>query len=233
MNTATIIYDNTGRVWHITYGDASLPASVSAAQVSVPDNQQLSGIEIAEDGTITPKYETMPLSSWQQIQEAIQTAKEEAIATVNPTINVETCTLQDLQEWRIKESKTALAIYLEENPLISSCHGGVEGTYSITEEKRNMFTSKFTAHLALEQAGIADTMTWNETGKECEEWTDAECLAFISEWNTISTALVKYQQELEIAIKACEDKDSVQTISIDYQGADPRNKVTDNENITE
>ena len=53
---ATIIYDNAGNIWHTTYGDSMLPVGVNAAQLDLPDNTQLTGVEIAEDGTVTPKY---------------------------------------------------------------------------------------------------------------------------------------------------------------------------------
>lgn len=144
---------------------------------------------------------------------------------INPTIDVETCTLDELKEWKVNETKTELAKYIAENPLVSDCHGEKEGTYTITIEKQNLFTSKFTAHMALKNASVDDKMTWNEAGKPCEEWTDEECIAFIKEWNEVTTALVKYQQDLEVNIMACEDKDAVNEIVIDFSSADIRNAV--------
>ncbi len=79
---ATIIYDNAGNIWHTTYGDSMLPVGVNAAQLDLPDNTQLTGVEIAEDGTVTPKYESMPLSDWQSIQKAIDSASKEADAKI-------------------------------------------------------------------------------------------------------------------------------------------------------
>lgn len=78
----TIIYDNVGNIWHTTYGDSMLPAGVNAAQLDLPDNTQLTGVEIGEDGTVTPKYESMPLSDWQSIQKAINDASMEADAKI-------------------------------------------------------------------------------------------------------------------------------------------------------
>lgn len=131
--------------------------------------------------------------------------------------------IDELKVEKIVESKEKLSAYLENNPLVTDCHDNKIGIYTITEEKRNMFTSKFTAHMALVQAGIEDVMTWNETGKACEVWTDNECIVFIAQWNNITTALVKYQQDVEIEINSCEDIESVKAITIDYSSADPRN----------
>ena len=227
---ALVIYDKAGNVWNITYGDSVMPTGLSAAMVDVPSNVQLTGVEVNSDGSITPKYESMPLSDWQAIQKAIDDAKQSTIAEINeqfnPTIDYDTCSLEDLKSYKIKESKENLASYLESHPLKSTCHGKKEGTYTITEEKRNMFTSKFTAHMFLETAGIEDVMTWNESGQACEIWTNEECLQLIKEWNAISTALVKKQQDVELAIKACETKEDIKKIEVIYSDADPRG-VTD------
>ena len=79
----TIIYDKSGHIWNVTYGDSMLPQGLNSFQTDLPDNAQLTGVEIAEDGTVTPKYESMPASDWLQIQKAIDDAKQEALAQVS------------------------------------------------------------------------------------------------------------------------------------------------------
>lgn len=131
--------------------------------------------------------------------------------------------LDELKADKIKLSNELLAAYIEQHPLITDCHGNKIGVYTITEEKRNMFTSKYTAHIALQTAGINDIMTWNETGQPCEPWTDEECIQFIAEWNAVSTPLVSYQQETELEIKAADTKKKLDAIKLDYSKVDPRN----------
>ena len=46
----------------------------------------------------------------------------------------------------ILKSKENLAIYLDEHPLKSSCHGGKEQIYTVTLEKQSMLTSKYLTH---------------------------------------------------------------------------------------
>lgn len=125
-------------------------------------------------------------------------------------------TLEEVKAAKVAESKQALSDYLDANPLKSKCHGNVLATYTVTEEKQNMFSRKFSAHMALEQAGVADVMTWNAAGQPCEEWTDAECIQFIAETNAYVTPLVSYQQHLEMDILACESAEAVNAIEIDY-----------------
>lgn len=132
--------------------------------------------------------------------------------------------LEEIKIEKIEKSRNDLATYLENNPLVTDCHSNKTGIYTITEAKQNMFTSKYTAHMTLVASGIEDIMTWNEQGKPCEPWTDEECVAFIGQWSTITTALVKHQQDMEVNINACIDADEVDKIIIDYSSADPRNK---------
>ncbi|KAK9662072.1 hypothetical protein QE152_g41437, partial [Popillia japonica] len=155
------------------------------------------------------KIEIIPVPNTEQQLSNLSAETEFLKKTLNPTIDIKNCTLDELKEWQIRLSKSELVIYLQEHPLVSDCHGGKIGTYTITEEKQSLFTSKYTAHMALIAAGIEDIMTWNETGKECEAWTDEECIKFISEWNDISTPLVAHQQKIELRIKAAISKEEV------------------------
>ena len=124
--------------------------------------------------------------------------------------------LPGLKSAKIAESKTALADYLALHPLKSSCHGGKEAYYTVTEEKQNQLANAFSAHILFTQQGIDDTMTWNDTGNVCEVWTDAECMQLLKEIKDYVTPLVAKQQHLEIAINACQTPEEVAAIEIDY-----------------
>lgn len=137
--------------------------------------------------------------------------------TINVSYTVEkTMSLDTYKEMRIGETKSALAQYLEDNPLYSNCHNNTYAYYTCTQEKQSQFTSKYTGHIMLEQAGIQDTMTWNEQGKECEVWTNEECIKFIAELNAYVTSLVSKQQKLEVQIMACTTFEEVTAIDISY-----------------
>lgn len=114
----------------------------------------------------------------------------------------------------ILKSKENLAIYLDEHPLKSSCHGGKEQIYTITLEKQSMFTSKYLAHTILTQCGSTERMTWNAQGQPCEEWLDYECLQFISEMNAYVTPLVSCQQHMEVEIREAKTIDQLKMISL-------------------
>lgn len=124
--------------------------------------------------------------------------------------------LKSLINFKIAESNKLLSEFLLNNPMKSSCHGGKESYYNVTFEKQSMFTSKYTAHITLLQAGVPNDMTWNSTGNTCEVWTDEECIRFIKEMNEYVTRLVSYQQKLEIEIKNCKSIDELSKIKIDF-----------------
>ena len=127
----------------------------------------------------------------------------------------------------ILKSKENLAIYLDEHPLKSSCHGGKEQIYTVTLEKQSMFTSKYLAHTILTQCGSTERMTWNAQGQPCEEWLDYECLQFISEMNAYVTPLVSCQQHMEVEIREAKTIDQLKMISLKIY---PR-KVNTNETV--
>lgn len=125
-------------------------------------------------------------------------------------------TLDEIKVEKVVLSKQMLAEYLDTHPLYSNCHGGEYAYYTVTEEKQNMFTRKFSAHMALVQAGVPDKMSWNAAGMPCEEWTDTECVQFIAQTNAYVTPLVAYQQHIEVDILACETAEAVNEIEINY-----------------
>lgn len=125
-------------------------------------------------------------------------------------------TLPEAKTAKIAESKKLLAEYLESHPLKSSCHGGKEAFYNITFEKQSQLANAFSAHVLFVQQGIADVMTWNDTGNICEVWTDAECIQLLKEIKDYVTPLVAKQQHLEIEIGACKTLQEVNAIEINY-----------------
>lgn len=138
-------------------------------------------------------------------------------------VDITKMTLEELKTYRINLSKTLLADYFANNPLKSSCHGGKEAYYSITQEKMSMFTTNMMAYTMYKQAGIPSVIKWNSTAGVCEEWTEEECFNLLLEWKPVTEALVGAQQTIEVQIRAANIKEMVMAIEIDYSKADPRN----------
>lgn len=117
---------------------------------------------------------------------------------------------------KILESKAMLETYLEENPLKSICHNGVEGTYTITSEKQTLMSNNYLTYMIAKQSGLEAELTWNESGKECEVWTEAEFLQLVIEVQSFVKPLVSLQQKYEVLINACETQEELDAIAIVY-----------------
>ena len=118
--------------------------------------------------------------------------------------------------YKIALSKTMLADYLEKNPLHSSVHNGIDGIYSVTSEKQSLMMSQYMTYQIAKTVDPDVQLTWNETGKSCEEWTEEEFLQLILEIKAYVYPLVSYQQHIEEKIYECSTQEELDEIVIDY-----------------
>lgn len=136
---------------------------------------------------------------------------------VNPTINETLMSLDEYKEYKISESKARLKDYLETHPITSTAHKGIEGVYSITEEKQNLMMQSYITY-QIEKAINPETaiLRWNQTGEECTEFTEEEFLSLVMEIKAKVYPLVSYQQYLEKQIREAPDKETIAAISYSY-----------------
>lgn len=117
---------------------------------------------------------------------------------------------------KIELSKMLLEEYLKENPIVSTVHGGKEGTYTVTAEKQNLLMSNYLTYQIEKQVNPAAVLTWNEAGEGCEVWTEAEFLQLIIEIKHYVYPLVSYQQAKEKQIRLCDTEEELAAVIIDY-----------------
>lgn len=113
---------------------------------------------------------------------------------------------------KIKESKELLADYLQNHPIVSTCHGNKEASYSITEEKQSLMVRALLMYQSKLEAGLEAELRWNSTGNECEVWTINEFKQLMLEIDMTVTPLVSAQQKYENAIMACSTKEEIDKI---------------------
>lgn len=131
--------------------------------------------------------------------------------------------LDEFKRYYIDLSNKNLKEYLADNPLISTCHNNVSGTYNITKDKQDLMTSNYLTYTIKKTLDSNAVLTWNESGEECEVWTEEEYLQLIVEIEAIVKPLVSYQQSIEKQIISANDLESIKSISLDYSVADIRN----------
>lgn len=113
-------------------------------------------------------------------------------------------------------SRSLLAAYLEDHPITSTAHGGVEGVYSVTSEKQSLMTSQYMTYQIEKTVDPDAKLRWNETGKSCQDWTEEEFLQLVLEIKRYVYPLVSCQQTLEEQITACTTQEMLDDIVIDF-----------------
>lgn len=132
--------------------------------------------------------------------------------------------ISELKNRMVKKTRDDLAIYLEENPLVSSCKG-VEETYTVTLEKQELLTSAIVDFLLealplISQGTSIDEIDipirWNAKGKTSEEWTYKEICQLKKEMKEHVAPAVEYQRVLEEKIMKAEGQDVIHNMDLFY-----------------
>ena len=121
-------------------------------------------------------------------------------------------TLSPLKMAKIEESKTKLAEWLANNPLLYS-NGKY---YSVTEEKQSLLNSNIASYERAEALGIEYPLKWNSTGEECTEWTYESLVTLSLTIAAYVAPKVSKQQSIEIAVKSCETAEELDKVVISY-----------------
>ena len=113
---------------------------------------------------------------------------------------------------KIEESKTKLAEWLANNPLLYS-----DGKYySVTEEKQSLLNSNIASYERAKALGIEYPLKWNSTGEECTEWTYTDLVTLSLTIAAYVAPKVSKQQSIEITIKSCETAEELDKVVISY-----------------
>ena len=113
---------------------------------------------------------------------------------------------------KIEESKTKLAEWLANNPLLYS-----DGKYySVTEEKQSLLNSNIASYERAKALGIEYPLKWNSTGEECTEWTYTDLVTLSLTIAAYVAPKVSKQQSIEITIKSCDTTEELEKVVISY-----------------
>ena len=216
----TIIYDSLGHIWNVTYGDSMLPQGLNSVQVELPDNTQITGVEIADDGTVTPKYDSMPASDLIQLQKAIDDVKIEAAGKVSELASrLDTVAPEEKEPETLDEFKAA-----KKKEIGKACsetiYNGLDVKLSDGSSKHFSLRETGTFHDQLNLIGAqvkllsgADTVEYHSDGEPCTYYSAADMQTII----TAAMGFVSYHQtycnSMNMWIAGCTDIESVLSIS--------------------
>ena len=121
--------------------------------------------------------------------------------------------LEECKEEKIALSKLMLSEWLANNPMLYS-----DGNYySVIEEKQSLLNSNLASYERATAAGIPYPLKWNSTGAECTEWEYTDLTALSLSIAAYVAPKVSIQQALEVQIRACETKEEVDNVVINYE----------------
>ena len=73
---ALVIYDATGRIWLISYGEETLPQGLTCMFVDIPDRAQLMSIDVTNPDDPQPVFDYLPESDIGRLQKDVAALKE-------------------------------------------------------------------------------------------------------------------------------------------------------------
>lgn len=130
----------------------------------------------------------------------------------NPDYEPSAANISAVRLAKIEESKTKLAEWLANNPLLFS-----DGKYySVTEEKQSLLNSNIASYERAEALGVEYPLKWNSTGEECVEWSYTDLVTLSLTIAAYVAPKVSHQQSIEIQIKACETAEELDKVVISY-----------------
>lgn len=182
-------------IWHVE-GWPDLPEGYETVQLIEIDEEEYKTLRaILDDGKQVEEPEPDPVPEPEDDADELAWAKQK----------------------KINVSKALLAKFLEEHPLMTNVHGGYVGTYAVTAEKQNLMSMNYSTYMIKKQAGLDPVLTWNQTGEECEVWTEEEFLTLIVQVEAYVKPLVAAQQHYEAEIKRASSLKEVSGIEIVYE----------------
>lgn len=205
-------YEMANQLARGCYGDEAFAVNVNQWTCSIGDFYKDGGFGYTDEETEEDVFYERLLSDEEEIQ-LLKSETAGLMETVYPTINVVTCTLDELKIFRQKENKILLSSFLEENPLL-----WIDGEYyGVTKENQDEMIADKAAY-DLKQA-IGETgwkLEWHNVNKACREFTEEE---FVGLLNAIINFIYPYrrlQETYKELIFSAETKEDVIALNLEY-----------------
>lgn len=76
---ALVIYDSTGRIWSIVYGEESVPQGLTCMFVDIPDGASLSHIDVTDPANPQAVFDYLPESDIGKLQKQVKIMEEKVV----------------------------------------------------------------------------------------------------------------------------------------------------------
>ena len=213
-----IIKTNDEGTYVTTFKDYTA-ISTKVAEVTV-DVTSTSTKEIASldaDGQATTA--TVPTSAITQVELIVVVLKyvdptvamvEKLDKQINPTIDINTCTLDELKKYRQSRNKEAMNDFFRNNPMKHT-----DGLYyGVEDEDRTEMAEEYLGYMVEKAVNPDAKLEWHSKGSACTERTEEEFNAISKAVRAYTKPYFNQMQAIKESIFAAKDKDAVMAIKI-------------------
>lgn len=157
---ALVIYDLTGHIWNIVYGADTKPEGLLCMWVDISEGSILESIDVSDPKNHKPVFAHQEPSDIEKIQDEIEAIKQH----LNPTIDPNTCTLEEAISFQVYKFGLACknAIYAGQD--IETSKGTFHFRYTDYDQKNLKTLYDFVKETALPlpyHADKVDTEMWD------------------------------------------------------------------------
>ena len=206
---ALVIYDATGKIWSIVYGEEEVPQGLTSMFVDIPEGAVLERIDVTDSNKPKPVFTYLPDSDIGRLQKEMQ----DLIARVNVVApeEKEPETLEECKTAKKQEISQACEQIIYAGISVTLADGVVEH-FALTEhDQLNLFGKQ--AQLA---AG-AEQLEYHSDGKPCRYYSAADMQSIIAAAMQHVSYHTTYCNALNMWVVGCETAEELQQI---FYGAD-------------
>lgn len=129
---------------------------------------------------------------------------------INPTIDIKTCTLDDLKKHRQSKNKEAMNDFFRNNPMKFT-----DGLYyGVEDEDRSEMTEEYLGYSMEKTINSNAKLEWHSKGSACTERTEEEFAAIAIAIREYTKPYFNKMQKAKEEIFAAKDKDAVMAVKI-------------------
>ena len=206
---ALVIYDATGKIWSIVYGEEEVPQGLTSMFVDIPEAAVLERIDVTDSNKPKPVFTYLPDSDIGRLQKEVQNLIER-VNVVAPE-EKEPETLEEYKTAKKQEISQACEQIIYAGISVTLADGTVEH-FALTEhDQLNLFGKQS------QLATGADRLEYHSDGKPCRYYSAADMQTIIAAAMQHVSYHTTYCNALNMWVAGCETVEELQQI---YYGAD-------------
>lgn len=213
---ALVLYDATGRIWLISYGEETAPQGVPCMFVDIPDGAELQRIDVTDPDNPKAVFSYLPESDIGRLQKEVAQQQEDITniqSRLAPEFDPETATLEEAQTYKQEQNKLALGAFLESHPLT-----WLDGEqYGVTQADQEEMALDLQAYQVMKQINPEWKLEWHNIHKACHEFTEENYYALLAAIINFVYPFRRLQETYKEQIYSAQTKEDVFAIELKYE----------------